>query len=274
MSGPILVTGAAGALGGEVMRRARATGLDVVGTVFRHAADVPAPVRPIDLREADAVRALLEEVQPSLVVATAYVQGDWESTAVAPVLLAEAARSVGADLVHVSSDALFAGGPTPYDEDSPPCPTNPYGAAKAAAEVGVRTAHPEAAIVRIPLQVGRPETGAKRLVREVVEGVSDAVMFTDDIRCPAHIGDTAAALLELGGGRGVHHLPGADAVNRMELAELLCARHGWSTARLRPGTRTEVGLPGPVEIRLDGRRTLATLRTRMRGAREFLSPDG
>lgn len=273
MTGPALVTGAAGFVGGALIHQAAAIGLEVVGTVRASPADAPAETRQIDLRDPEAVRGLVRSVRPALVVSTAYVQSEWEATAVAPVHLAAAAHEVGADLVHVSSDAVFAGGSTPRDEGSAPDPISAYGAAKAAAEVGVRAVHPGAGVVRISLQLGAAGSGTERFVADVVSGRRDAVLFTDDVKCAAHVDDTASALLELAGRPGIHHLPGADAVTRLELAQLVCARHGWPTDRLRAGTRAESGLSGLAEIHLDGRRTLATLRTRMRGAREFLSPD-
>lgn len=273
MSRPLLVTGAAGFVGGEVVRQAAAAGAEVVGTVHTRPAEVPAEVRPVDLRDAAAVQALVEAVRPAAIVHPAYVQNDWAATAVAPGHLAAAARSVGAEFVQVSSDAVFAGGPQPVDEDEPPRPVAPYGAAKASAETVVRALHPGAAVVRISLQVGGAGSATERLVREVAHGERDAVFFTDDMRCAGHVEDTAAALLELVGRPGVHHLAGADAVTRLELAQLLCAHRGWPTERLRAGTRAEAGVGGPGEVRLDGRRTQANLRTQMRGAREFLSPD-
>lgn len=269
----VLVTGAAGFVGGEVVRQAAASGADVIGTVHSTLAEVPVETRQVDLRDAEAVRALVDSVRPSLIVSTAYHQHEWDITAVAPGHLASAARHVGADLVHVSSDSVFAGGPDRYDEDAPPSPVSAYGAAKAAAEVAVRAVHPAAALVRVSLLVGGPGSATEQFVADVVDGRRDATMFTDDIKCAAHVEDIAGALLELAGRPGIHHLPGADAVTRLELAELLCAHHGWPTDRIRAGTRVEAGLPGPAEVHLDGRRTLATLQTRMRGAREFLSPD-
>lgn len=272
MSG-LLVTGAAGFVGGAVVRAARAAGADVIGTVRRTPAAANVSTRVVDLRDAEAVRRLLEDVRPTCVIATACDQQEWESTAVAPGHLARAARQVGADLVHVSSDVVFAGGAASFDERAAPCPTSTYGAAKAAAEVVVRSQHPDAAIVRISVQVGGADSAAERFVQEVALGRRDGVMFTDDIKCVAEVGDTATGLLELAGRAGVFHLPGGEAISRLDLARLLCTRRGWPTHRLRPGTRAAAGLPGPAEIRLDGRTTVASLRTRMRGAHEFLSPD-
>jgi dTDP-4-dehydrorhamnose reductase len=48
------------------------------------------------------------------------------------------------------------------------------------------------------------------------DGTRDGTLFTDDIRCPVHVADLAAALLELASGNdsGIHHVAGPDAVSR------------------------------------------------------------
>ncbi|MBE1595320.1 dTDP-4-dehydrorhamnose reductase [Streptomyces stelliscabiei] len=83
----------------------------------------------------------------------------------------------------------------------------------------------------------------------------------------------AAALLELvtveeGGTR---HLAGPDALTRHELGVLIARRDGLDASRLPAGRRGGTSLPGPLDVRLDSRRTRRRLRTRLRGAREFLA---
>lgn len=77
-------------------------------------------------------------------VATPYRYDDWTVTADGAAHVALAAAEVGARLVHLSSDALHGGRPTPYADDDPPSPVNAYGAAKAAAETAVRAIDPGA----------------------------------------------------------------------------------------------------------------------------------
>jgi dTDP-4-dehydrorhamnose reductase len=56
-------------------------------------------------------------------------------------------------------------------------------------------------------------------VHALAAGAVTGALFTDDMRCPVHVTDLAAALLELTAGpyEGVHHVAGADAVSRHEL---------------------------------------------------------
>jgi hypothetical protein len=47
---------------------------------------------------------------------------------------------------------------------------------------------------------------------------------------------------------------------------------GLDQATLPTGLRAGIGLPGPIDVRLDSTNTQARLNTRLRGAREFLAP--
>ncbi|QYC42323.1 dTDP-4-dehydrorhamnose reductase [Nonomuraea coxensis DSM 45129] len=145
----------------------------------------------------------------------------------------------GARLVHVSSDAVFSGRAVTYAEDAEPDPISPYGAAKAAAEVAVRAIHPAAAVVRTSLIIGDGGSPQEALVHALATGRAAGVLFTDDVRCPVHVRDLAAALLELAASTlaGVHHVAGADAVSRHELGRLIARRDGLDPARLPAGLR-------------------------------------
>jgi dTDP-4-dehydrorhamnose reductase len=111
------------------------------------------------------------------------------------------------------------------------------------------------------------------MVHALASGAASGVLFTDDVRCPVHVADLAAALLELAAAphAGVHHVAGADAVSRHELGVLIARRDGLDVGALRTGRRAESGPPGPIDVRLDSTRTQERLVTRLRGARAFLA---
>ncbi|PWR05212.1 dTDP-4-dehydrorhamnose reductase [Micromonospora acroterricola] len=267
----VLVVGASGFLGGEVCRRASGAGWSVVGTY--HSGDITAPgvtARRLDVTDRAAVRALVAQVRPDAVVSTPYRYDDWTVTADGAAHVAVAAAEVGARLVHVSSDALHAGRPSPYADDETPTPVNAYGAAKAAAETAVRAVDPGAALVRTSLILGE---GSKQiqLCRDALAG--RATLFTDMIRCPVDVTDLADAVLELVGSAyaGPLNVAGADAVSRAELGLLVAERFGLDAAGLKTTTSTAAGVAGPSDVRLDCTRAAGLLRTRLRGVRELLA---
>jgi dTDP-4-dehydrorhamnose reductase len=268
-----LITGGTGHLGAELARQAVRAGHEVTATYATRPGTVPgASWRFLDIRDRAEVMTCARETRPDLVLHTAYRQSDWVTTAVGAAHVASAARGTGARLVHVSSDAVFSGEAVHYGEAAVPDPITPYGAAKAAAEVAVAALDPAAVIARTSLIVGDGGSQHESLVRDLVAGRRDGVLFTDDVRCPVHVGDLASALLELAASAraGIHHVAGADAVSRHELGVLIAHRDGLDPASLRAASRRETGIPGPLDVRLDSTRTQQALRTHLRGARQFL----
>ncbi len=267
----LLVVGGTGYLGGEVARQALAAGRSVAATHLTGPGESTG-VRwhALDLRDRAGVVDLVAGLRPTVVVNAAYRQSDWATTADGAASVALGAAVAAARLVHVSSDAVFSGDAPSYDERAVPDPTSAYGAAKAAAETAVAAICPGAAVVRTSLILGSDGRSAhERRVHELAGGAPGA-LFTDDVRCAVHVADLAAALLELAspGAHGVLHV--ADAVSRHELGVLIARRDGLDPASLRTGRRAGSAVPGPLDVRLDCTRTQAQLRTRLRGAREFL----
>lgn len=246
-------------------------GFSLVGTYYSGSIAVPGlDGRRLDVTDRAAVRALVAEVRPDAVVGTPYRYDDWAVTADGAANVAFAAAEVGARLVHVSSDALHAGRPTPYADDDPPTPVHAYGAAKAAAETAVRAIDPGAALVRTSLILGE---GSKQiqLCRDALAG--RAVLFSDELRCPVDVSDLADAVLELVASSyaGLLNVAGPDAVSRAELGLLVAERFGLDAAGLTTTTGAAVGLSRPLDVRLDSSRAAGLLRTRLRGVRELLA---
>ena len=244
----LLVTGATGYLGSELLRRT-----DAVGVA---SADV-------DIRDAVAVGALFERLRPQAVIHTAYRRDDRATTFDGAVNVAAAAA--GARLVHLSTDVVFDGEKgAPYVEEDEPTPLTEYGRAKADAERAVLAEHPGALVVRTSLIYGEARPGPQ----ELLAADPDATFFTDEVRCPIQVGDLADALIELAATdlSGVLHVAGADRLSRHEFAELLVGR------AVGAASTADAGVVRPRDCSLAIDRARGLLRTRLRGAREVLEP--
>ncbi len=142
----ILVLGATGQLGWELCRTLPALGRTVAAA--RTGAAPGIATHAVDVSDPRALRRLLAEVKPAVVVnAAAYTaveQAEAEPdraravNAEAPGLLAEQMRRSGGLLVHYSTDYVFDGTcARPYAEEDEPNPLNVYGASKLAGERAV-----------------------------------------------------------------------------------------------------------------------------------------
>ncbi|MGR6917338.1 SDR family oxidoreductase [[Actinomadura] parvosata] len=219
--------------------------------------------------------AIFSGVSPSASSGAAAGTSPSASSAVASGTSSGASSAVVSGTSSGVSCGAFSGAGWSYDETCPPDPITPYGAAKAAAETAVRAVLPAAAIARTSLIVGHGRSVQETLVRSLATGTREGVLFTDDVRCPVHVTDLAAALVEVAvrGLTGVLHVAGPDAVSRHELGVLIARRDGLDPSRLRTSRRADSGVPGPLEVRLDCTATQRRLSTRLRGAHEFLAPS-
>ncbi|MBZ6257918.1 sugar nucleotide-binding protein [Streptomyces olivaceus] len=269
----ILITVGSGFLGRELAQQAWATGHAVTATFATRVGDVPGiQWLPMDLRRSEEITPVLREIRPDVVINAAYRKVDWATTADGAIRLAMAATRHGSRLVHLSSDAVFSGADVRYDESAVPDPVTPYGAAKAAAETAIRLIAPDAVIARTSLIIGDGGSVHETFIHDLATGRRKGVLFTDDIRCPVHVADLAQAILELttSDRAGVCHLAGSDAISRHELGVLVADRDELDASVLTAGRRADAGSPGALDIRLDSARTQRTLRTTLRGARDFL----
>jgi dTDP-4-dehydrorhamnose reductase len=274
---PLLVTGGTGYLGAELLRQAAGRPLVATHlTVDPVGADDVEWIR-LDVRDSQAVLEEIERVRPAAVIHTAYRQegeGARETTLGGAAAVAAASRSVGARLLHLSSDVIFDGTkPAPYDEDDSPSPITDYGRAKAEAERAVSEAHPGALLARTSLLYGGDgESRHELLALAAARGDRDVGFFDDELRCPVLVGDLAAALIELVDRpeRGVLNLAGAEVVTRYEFACLVARAGGLSTERIRRTSIAEAGLERPRNCALATDRARSLLGTQLRGARECL----
>ncbi|MFF4782290.1 dTDP-4-dehydrorhamnose reductase [Streptomyces griseorubiginosus] len=247
-----LVTGAGGMLGQDVLAR-----LDRSGERY-----VALDRKALDLTDADAVSAALEEHRPAVVVnCAAWTAVDdaetREDEALAingdgPRHLAEACARTGAVLLHVSTDYVFAGdATTPYAEDAPTAPRSAYGRTKLAGEKAV-LATERGYVVRTAWLYG---TGGPNFVKTMIklEGVKDTLDVVDDQRGqPTWSADLAGLLVELGRGAlagtapaGVYHGTNSGETTWHGFTQEIFRLLGADPDRVRPTTSEAFVRPAP-----------------------------
>jgi len=186
----ILLTGRRGQVGFELQRAlaplGRVTALD------RHECDLSDP---------EAIRAMIRDVQPDIVVNpaayTAVDKAESESelaaavNAIAPAVIGEEAEKRGALVVHYSTDYVFDGQQhAPYKESDAPNPQSVYGRTKLAGELALATSGAKHLILRTSWVVGAHGGNfAKTILRLAAE--RDSLNVVAD----QHGAPTSAALL-------------------------------------------------------------------------------
>ncbi|MDX6494088.1 MAG: dTDP-4-dehydrorhamnose reductase [Gaiellales bacterium] len=271
--GRLLITGGTGYLGRALAAWA-GQDWDIMAT--RHTQPGPGPA--LDVRDDAAVGRLVEHLRPEVVIHTAYLQSgeqmvDVNVTGAANV--AQAAASVGARLIHISTDFVFDGRRERggYSEDDAAVPITDYGRAKLAGERAVAGAAPDALIVRTSLIYGGDGPGPHELmVLDALDGRRDVAFFSDELRCPILAAELAAALLELARRplSGTLHVAGADTVSRLEFARLVALRHGRDPALLRSALSAAARPRRPLNCALDCSRAAGLLTAPPRGVRAVL----
>lgn len=284
--GPLLVIGASGFVGTELVRRVAAAGRPVVGTFTRHPPlESTCDHVRLDARRRGEVARLIGRLRPWAVVNLAYAQDGPETIATtlhAAAVIAEEAAVRRARLLFLSTDCVYSGERGRYGEDDRPDPVTAYGWAKLLAERTVREEIPPATIVRTSLVLrgagAGPPSRHEMIVDEAASGRRDVAFFTDERRSPIAVADLASALDELirmPRPPRLLHVAGAEDVSRFELARLVSSARGLPLSALRSASARGLGLVRPLDCTLDTTRARELLTTRLRSASTFLmAPAG
>ena len=261
----VVVTGASGFLGREVVLAAQRRGHEVLALGGTRLPMLAGATRShiVDLREEARLQGLLLEEFPQAVincaglttVAACARQPDEARllNVTLPRRLAQLCFHVGAKLVHLSTDMVFDGEHGRYQHTDRPHPLHVYGETKAAGEVEVlEHGREHAAVVRTTLLGGNSPAGDRglheRLFLEWRSG-RPATLFADEIRQPVsvtNLADVTVELCERDNLSGVYHWAGAEALSRLDLGRRVAAHFGLDQDKLiRPACRADLPDLGP-----------------------------
>jgi dTDP-4-dehydrorhamnose reductase len=245
----VLVTGAGGQLGSDVVAVCEAAGDQVIAA--DHAA--------LDVGDRDAVLGAVTTIQPDAVVhAAAWTAVDaceadperaFRDNAMAARHVADGCRRAGAHLCFVSTDYVFDGTKDgPYVEWDDPRPLSVYGRSKLAGEREVAALAPGSTIVRTSWVCGLRGSNMVRTVLRLAAEPDRALAFVDDQRgCPTFTADLAVAVRRLTVGRfaGTYHVTNAGPVSWFEFVGDVLEAAGHDRSRVRPITTAELDPPRP-----------------------------
>jgi len=205
----ILLTGREGQVGWELQRSLVALG-DVVAT-NRH---------ELDLRDSTAIRRTVREARPDIIVnAAAYTAVDnaeserdiaTQVNGIAPAILAEQAKLLGALLVHYSTDYVFDGSKqAPYTEEDRPNPLSVYGRTKLDGEQAVAASKCRHLIFRTSWVYGPRGRNFLLAILKAAREKPELRVVDDQFGAPtssAAIAEATARVLRAGGPEGLYHM--------------------------------------------------------------------
>jgi dTDP-4-dehydrorhamnose reductase len=231
----ILITGALGQLGTALQMALADHELNLV--------DLP----QIDITEREAIFTAVSAARPEVVIhCAAYT--DVDGCAKDPALaykvnglgtqnVALACQRFGAEMVHISTNEVFAGDNlTGYEEWMPLNPCNAYGRSKAAAEVHVSNILARFYIVRLAWLFA---PGGRNFIHAILDragGEGRLRVVVDEVGNPTYVKDLADALAQLvqTHQHGIYHFTNSGSCSRWEFANEILRLAGMDQIENRP----------------------------------------
>jgi dTDP-4-dehydrorhamnose reductase len=246
-----LVTGAGGQLGADLLRELSAVdGAEIRGVTRSD----------VDISVQSEVNACVSDFRPDVVLNTAaYTAVDAaevdEERALAangtgPAYLAVACAAVGARLLHVSTDYVFAGdGTSPYTVDAPTAPRSAYGRTKLAGEMAVRAALPDRSyVVRTAWVYGAHGRNFVKTMARLEAERDTLSVVADQVGSPTWSADLARGLVALARSQapaGVYHCTNAGQTNWCDFARAIFVELGADPERVKPISTGEYPVAAP-----------------------------
>ena len=224
----VVITGANGQLGRELVREARRA--DVVAQPFDR--------RQLDITDKNRIKQVLAGLSPAVVInAAAYTDVDRAEdepdraqavNAEGPAYLARYCADYRHALIHISTDYVFDGtADRPYQESDPIAPLGVYGQSKARGEAAVQSTLPQHIIVRTSWLYGIYGHNFVKTILKLAGAQKALKVVADQLGSPTSAADLAAATLVMARkihkaekpAWGIYHYCGAGITSWHGLAE-------------------------------------------------------
>lgn len=235
----ILATGYNGQLGYDVVKAGQGQGLNMVGL----------GIDDLDITDEVAVHRTIERVRPDAIVHcaayTAVDKAEDEKELCRKVnvdgtrYLAEAARSVNARMMYISTDYVFDGqGTIPYSEAGLPAPIGQYGLTKYEGEQVVQSILEQWYIIRISWVFGVNGNNFIKTMLKLAESRPEIRVVSDQYGSPTYTADLARLIIDMirTDYYGIYHATNEGICSWAEFAEEIFRQSGKETVVQRIAT--------------------------------------
>ena len=231
----VLITGAAGQLGTDLVSTAKLLGLEVVATSHDD----------LDITDKDKVsRKISDSVPEAIIHAAAWTAVDACESDIKKAMtinrdgtanIVNSAREVGARVIYISTDYVFDGTkPTPYIESDSPNPQSVYGASKLAGEQQLDLS--QDAVVRISWVCGEHGANMVKTILRLAATSPNLTFVDDQIGSPTFTADVAPVLVEFAKASrsGIWHVTNQGATSWFGFAQDVLRAAGLDPNRVQP----------------------------------------
>jgi len=257
----ILVTGASGFLGKKAMKIFKEN-YEVIGSGFSR---VSRNLIKMDVTNPEEMSRVIKQQKPDIIFhAAAMVDvnlceknkiGAWKTNVTGPLCLAELCKEQKIKLITISSDYIFSGENSPYNENTPAHPKGFYGFTKLIMEQTVTYINPDSIILRLPILYGYNDPSTKgKLIIPILKSLKEGKeVIIDDyrIKYPVLIDDVIknSIILIQKGSKGIFNFTADEPLGRFQIANIAAKVFGLDATLIKKGRPKE--FPNkPFDVRL------------------------
>jgi dTDP-4-dehydrorhamnose reductase len=185
----------------------------------------------VDIKDRDNIKKVIYDYCPDFIVHTAAFtnvdlserlrEDAWKINVKGVEYIAEAARTIDAHIIHISTDYIFDGKNGPYDENAIPDPVGYYGRTKLASENTLRISGTFFTILRTNVLYGIAQNSRPDFVRWVISSLNnneEIRIVKDQIGNPTFIDDLVQGINKIIEFRktGVYNIGGKEFLSRFD----------------------------------------------------------
>lgn len=250
----LLVAGASGLLGHQIVEKALGKGHEVYAAYKENPSNLGKPVK-IDLINQNLVFDAIDKIRPQVIIhAAAYTDVDGCETnkelalkvnAEATKYIAIAAAELNSHVIYVSTDYVFNGEKGLYVEEDQTNPINYYGYTKLKGEEYVQKYARSWCIARPSVIYGWSQTGKLNFATWIINSLSnkkEIKVLVDQHVSPTFNTNLAEMLLEIAEKKisGVLHAAGASRVSRYDFAVKCAELFNLNPSLIKPAQMREM----------------------------------
>jgi dTDP-4-dehydrorhamnose reductase len=212
----------------------------------------------VDIKDRDNIKKIICHYCPDFIVHTAAFtnvdlsekrrEDAWKINVKGVEYIAEAARTIDAHIIHISTDYIFDGKNGPYDENAIPDPVGYYGRTKLASENTLRISGTFFTILRTNVLYGIAQNSRPDFVRWVINSLSkneNIRIVKDQINNPTFIDDLVQGINKIIEFRktGVYNIGGKEFLSRFDFTLRIAEYFNLDKKLILPITTDELKQP-------------------------------